>query len=311
MTTDSIASDATFETAVVGLDGSSGSRHALEWTVHNAGPHATLHLVHGASPASGLAVASLQPDPGELVAEPNRYLVEEWVAGLSNDDVDLVYHVLEEEPAAALVKIAGEAGAQAIVVGAHHQSKLGPRRIGSTVARLIEDPVTPIAVVPEHGDLVPTGSVVVGVGDDASITRALRWAVAYASTHELALSLVRVSPSRPLFSIDGLVSMLAYYIDPAVLSTWAFDDLAELAAEIRRSTDEELTISWSAPKRTRGPRLVEESADAALLVVDVRPDPDSPVPSWLHHAVRHAPCPIMLFPAPAGDHGIGGSGDGG
>jgi nucleotide-binding universal stress UspA family protein len=311
MTTESNSSDASIGTAVVGLDGSSGSRHALEWAVRNSAPHATLHLVHAVSPTLELAAGAVQIDSAGIVAERKRQLVEEWAAGVSDDDVNLVYHVLEDEPPAALAGLAAEVGAQVIVVGAHHQSKLGPRRIGSTIARLIDDPVTPIAVVPEHGDLVPAGSVVVGVGDDASMNSALGWAVAYASAHALALSLVRVSPTRPLFSIDGLVSMLAYYIDPGVLDTWALDDLAELAAEIRRSTDEEMTISWSAPKRPRGPRLVEESADAALLVIEVRSDPASPVPSWVHHAVRHAPCPIMLFPLPAGDQGDDGLGDGG
>ncbi len=298
MATDAGARDGSIETAVVGVDGRSGSQHAVEWAAGLAARHATLHLTHALSPTLELAAAAVQLDSGGMVARRRREM-EGWAAGLSGDDVNLVLHVLEDEPAPALRSVASEVEAQMIVVGAHHQTKLGPRRVGSTIALLVDQLRTPVAIVPEHTDLVPSGSVVVGVSDSTEVTDGMRWAVGFASTHGLALSLVRVVPTRPLFSIDGLLSMLAYYIDPGVLKSWALEDLADLADEIQRSTDEQLTISWSSPKRPRGPRLVEESADAALLVLDVRPEPASPVPSWLHHAIRHAPCPIVLFPAPS------------
>ena len=105
-------------------------------------------------------------------------------------------------------------------------------------------------------------------------------------------------PRRRLFSLDGLVERIAYSIDRGVVRTWALEDLAELAEEIRQSTDEELEISWSVHADTGRPRIVEASSDTVLLVLDAHTKDGSNAESWIHDRIKHAPCPTAVFGTP-------------
>jgi hypothetical protein len=185
-----------------------------------------------------------------------------------------------------------------IVVGTKGQVHRVPRSLGGGVRDLLAQSPRPVVVVPDGAELAPTGSVVVDVDHKEHIDDALRWAAQFAAAHGFALNLVRAGPRRRLFSLDGLVERMAYSIDPGVVRTWAHEDLAELAEEIRHSTDEELEISWSVREGTRRPRIVEASSDTSLLVLDAQTDDGSSAESWIHDRIKHAPCPTVVFGTP-------------
>lgn len=280
---------------VVGVDETPSSLHALGWASRLVGSSGTIHVVHSVSPSFELAVAAIQADSRRLVEKRTRAL-EEWIASV-DVATPVVRHVIEDDPAPALLRVADETNAGLIVVGTHRH-QVGPRRIGRTITRLVDFVTVPVAIVPENSDLSSPGTVVVAVDAVAELRAALRWAATLATERGLALSLVRADDHPPLFSVEGVVTRMAQFLDPSVLKAWAVDDLEALAAEVQRSTDEQLEISVAAPGRRPGPRLVKASTDAVMLVLEARPDPAGPVPSWVHHAIRHAPCTVVAFPGP-------------
>jgi nucleotide-binding universal stress UspA family protein len=280
---------------VVGVDETPSSLHALDWASRLVGPSGTLHVVHSVSPSFELAVAAIQADSRGLVEKRTRALGE-WIASV-DVTTPIVRHVIEDDPAPALLRVAGETNSGLIVVGTHRH-QLGPRRVGRTITRLVDFVTVPVAIVPENSDLNSPGTVVVAVDAVAEVRPALRWAAALATERGLALSLVRADDHPSLFSVEGVVTRMAQFLDPSVLKTWAVEDLAELAEEVQRSTDEQLEISVAAPGRRPGPQLVKASTDAVMLVMEARPDPAAPVPSWVHRTIRHAPCAVVAFPGP-------------
>jgi nucleotide-binding universal stress UspA family protein len=281
---------------VVGIDDSASSISALHWAAELLGSDGALHAVRAVSPSLELAAAAVQSKAPELVARAGQEL-ERATAAIRRGGRPVEHHVVEDQPESALRTVAAEVAADMIAVGVHRQAAHVPRRIGRTVSGLIDRAQHPLAVIPEGSLPSQPGTVVVAVGGGAELRPALRWAVDYAIEHGCALSLVRAADSPPMFSMDWMLTRMAHFIDPAVLGTWALDDLAELADQVQRSTDEELEISLAAAGRRAGPTLVEAGSHAALLVLEARPRPESPVPSWVHHAVRHTPCPAVLFPA--------------
>jgi nucleotide-binding universal stress UspA family protein len=285
---------------VVGVDESASSISALEWAADLLGSDGVLHAVRAVSPSLELAVAAVQAKSAELVASAGEEL-ERATATIRERGRPVVHHLVEDQPESALRSIATEVGADMIAVGVHRQAAHVPRRIGRTVSGLIDRAEHPFAVIPDGSRASQPGTVVVAVGGGAELRPALRWAVDYAMAHGQALSLVRAADSPPMFSMDWMLTRMAHFIDPAVLESWALDDLGDLAEQVQRSTDEELEISLSAAGRRAGPTLVEAGGQAALLVLESHPRPESPVPSWVHHAVRHTPCPAVLFPAVAAD----------
>jgi nucleotide-binding universal stress UspA family protein len=283
---------------VVGVDDSPDAAHALEWTAKVLAPEATIHAINAVSPAVELAVAAVQVDSAGLVARRRRQLEDEWTAAARETGAAVVCDVIEDTPARALLRVADHAAAAMIVVGLKGHVHRVPRSLGGTVRDLLAHSPCPIVLVPDGAELAPSGSVVVDVGHAEHVGEALRWAAEFAAARGLALNLVRAGPRRRLFSLDGLVERMAYSIDRDVVRSWALEDLAELAEEIRRSTDEELEISWSVHKDTRHPRAVEASHDTALLVLDARSDDGSGVESWIHDRIKHAPCPTAVFGTP-------------
>jgi nucleotide-binding universal stress UspA family protein len=282
---------------VVGVDDSSAAAHALEWTARVLAP-ATIHAVNAVSPATELAVAVVQYDSASLVDRRRRHLENDWTTAARAAGATVECHVLEDTPARALLRVADDAAATMIVVGMKGHVHRVPRPLPGVLRDLLGHSTRPVAVVPDGTEPHASGSVVVDVGHAEHVGDALRFAAAFAADRELALNLVRGGPRRRLFTLDGLLERLAYSIDPNVVRSWALEDLAELAEEIRRSTDEELQVSWSVHQESRRPRIIEASADTALLVLDASGEDRSGIESWIHDCIKHAPCPTAVFGTP-------------
>lgn len=221
-----------------------------------------------------------------------------WATAIA-DDVRTV-HVDEGAVADGLERIAAECGADLIVVGMHAQRRRVLRTLGPVVSTLLRCANRPVAVVGEeqvgHGS---EGSVVVGIGQSVATERAVWWAAGFAADQHARLELVRALPHRPVFRPDGLLDLLAFYIDPSMAAEWATQDIEAFAAEVDRSTDGEVAVDWSIPPGRPGPVLVEAGDHARLLVIGMhdRSSTDgNDVPSWCRHVLLHAPCPVVFVP---------------
>ena len=168
--------------------------------------------------------------------------------------------------------------------------------LGGVVRDLLKHSGRPVVVVPDGAEVGLSGSVVVDVGHAEHVGEALRWAAEFAARVASSLNLVRAgSPAPVLARRSGRAARLLHRSD--VVRSWALEDLAELAEEIRRSTDEELEISWSVHKDGRHPRIVEASSDTALLVLDAHTE-EASASSRIHDRIKHAPVPDRVFGTP-------------
>jgi nucleotide-binding universal stress UspA family protein len=321
-----VASRSPIQRAVVGIDGSPESLSALVWACRAVGSYGTVIAANAVTPGQALTVAAMQGDSADLVDQRLRE-IDEWVASAcaasvatpaidppesaataeNRPSASITTIVVEDDPVDALLRIAGEQGADTIIVGIHGQGRLGPRRLGRMATRLLHRTTLPLVIVhdePDRADIAPT--IVAGVGRGAATAAALQWAAEYADSRGAALELIRAMPPRPVFRADGLLDVMAYYIDPDLARSWTLEDIERAAGEIQETTDRELDIRWSAPVGSRAPTLVEASARATLLVLGLHDtsrgsdDGDHDVPGWLRRALVHAPCPVVVVPvAPA------------
>ena len=280
-------SESGVRSAVVGMDGSAASRAALEWTCDGLGRDDIVHAIH------------VRPDDDSSA----RADLEEWVAESSTGDASIRPVVLVGDPAERLLQAADDFGADLVAVGSHGQSDPLPQRLGHVARQLLRHTRAPIAIVGDDASAPATNTVVAGVGHGTATRAALRWATTYAVDHQTGLKLIRAVPDRPLFRSDGLLDVMAWYIDRDMATGWALEDLEAAADAIERSTDDDLTISWSAPSGSPGSVLADTSVGASLLVIGLHEDDHESatyhdVPHWLQRVITHAPCPVVVVPVP-------------
>lgn len=293
--------DMTIRNVVVGVDGSPESLSALRFSAATVGTNGIVHAVCAVSPALELAVAAVQIDTSSMISRITRDLETDWTEPVRDAGHQVACRVVEDDPADALLAAADDVDADLVVVGVHTKPAHGPRSVGRVTAKLIRQTDRPLAIVDtDHafasGD---AAAVVADAGTGGATPGAVRWAAGFADSYETALRLVRSTPNRPALGPDGLLDVLAFYLEPSMLREWAIDDLAELADQIQRSTEHDLTITWSAPSGPRGPRLIEVSGDTSLIVVgrNTATGAARTIPKALRHVITHAPCPVVIVPA--------------
>lgn len=290
----------TIRTVVVGLDGSAESMAALRWAGSVIDHDGVIHAVAAISPAQELAIAAVQIDSAQVITKLTRELEADWTAPLRDAGHNVVCQVIEDDPADALIQVSATVDADLIVVGVHAKPKHAPRTVGRVTAKLVHHTDRPLAIVDDGGEGSRSEytTVVAHAGHRAATDAAVQWAAGFADVHHTGLTLVRSTPYRPAFGPDGLLDVLGFYLDPAMLRQWAAEDLARLADEIQRSTEQHLRITWSSTSGAAGPRLIEASADAALIVVgrDTQAGHGHMMPNELRHVIIHAPCPVVVIP---------------
>jgi nucleotide-binding universal stress UspA family protein len=282
---------------VVGLDGAERSQGALEWIAQVVPDGGTIHAVHAVRPESHPEAVERRGDIEGWSDQIRSTLTER------GSTTTVVPHLVEAATADALLTVARRTGAHLIVVGSHRQAFEHPKLLGRTVGRLVHDSSVPLVIVgPQHA-AGRTGMVVAGVGTGETTNCAVAWAAAFAEQHRAGLALVRAIRREPFFTPEGVLSVIAWYLDPATLGRWALEDLQRVAHQAQDATESEIGIEWSAPVGKLGPELVEASEGADVLVIgrpERGPGVDQVVPPWLHHAIAHAPCPVVIVPAEDG-----------
>lgn len=223
-----------------------------------------------------------------------------WTATIADDLHEV--HVTDDDVAGGIERAADDRAADLVAVGMHDQRRRVLRGLGPVVRTLLESTTRPVVVVGEGhtAAATATATVVVGVGHGPATQAALRWAALLARERTARLELVRAVPHRPVFRPDGLLDLMAFYLDPSMAAEWAADDLETFAREVDRVTGEKVPVGWTVPSGRTGAVLVEASERAQLLVVGLHDRPgrdDRYVPPWCRHVLVHAPCPVVFVPA--------------
>ena len=142
------------ERVVVGIDGSTSSRAAIDWVLSRTGMGDTVVLVHAwRLPAvSGLEMPVASLADFEVAA---HRLAKETVDGLDVDPATgptVESLVVAGHPGPALIEAASEADADLVVVGSRGYGGFRGLLLGSVSTYVIHHATCPVAVIPPPDD---------------------------------------------------------------------------------------------------------------------------------------------------------------
>jgi nucleotide-binding universal stress UspA family protein len=275
---------------LVGVDASEAAAAALTWAGRLAASVGAEVVV-----ANVFEPSQAEVDPQryeELTGEARRRLAGEWSSPLTGTGVEHRPLLLTGAPD-QLLQAAEEEHADLVVVGPRGHGGFAGLHVGSVAHHLAHQTTRPLAIVPAPGAGAGLERIVVGVdGSDAS-AHAVRWTAG-----------------------------IARATSAEVVVVYAFEPLVEWVPETdprswRRTAEQELEGSWSAPLRDAGvsvrTRIVElahpvtalaavaDEDGAGLVVVGTRGIGGflglrlGRVPLQLVH---HTQLPVVLVPPP-------------
>lgn len=141
---------------VVGLDGSAGATHALEWCIDLAVDlEVEVLAVHALSPLAELGMALPPFDSDEWREHATEQFRDVWCQPLRDADVPHRTMVLDDYPVPALTHTAESRHADMIVVGAHGHGGLRDRVTGGVSLKLVQQADVPVVVVPPRSPTPP------------------------------------------------------------------------------------------------------------------------------------------------------------
>ncbi|WP_049579364.1 universal stress protein [Nocardiopsis sp. SBT366] len=261
---------------IVGVDGTDSSRHALEWSAHQASLRGLgVRIVAAANPLAtedfgvwGDEEERTEDGPG---AGARRLLdrASDWTSRLF-PELSVQTRLSYSRPTEALLTEAADPGAVAVVVGSRGLSGIAAAFVGSVGIELAARSPLPVIVLPrDHASAHGVRSrVIVGVDGSEPSRHALEFAFSQAEFGDT--DLVAVSAWQPLVAFAAATGPI-----PPEL----FDD-ATAAEAARHALDEELMdLRLLRPEvrvHTRVVRahpvvaLLEEATPADLIVVGSR-----------------------------------------
>ncbi|MEU3620002.1 universal stress protein [Streptomyces sp. NPDC006872] len=285
---------------VVGVDGSEPSLRAVDWAADEAALRgAPLRLVYASlwERYEGGSLAEDLNKPSEQVTAEDIVRTAAQRARMRRPDIAVSTDVLPEEPEYALVREGRNACA--LVLGTRGRSGFVEMLLGSvslTVAAHADCPV--IVLRGSHDNQVPAGArgrIVVGVGEQATDSAALRFAVQEAKLRHATLDAVRAwrcpaheTTDHPLLA--GEPARLHEQHAVEVLDKALKD--APAAVDLHRRTVE-------GPARRV---LLDASHEADLLVVGARRNPGHlglQLGRVAHAVLHHSACAVAVVPEQA------------
>ncbi|MGI9612927.1 MAG: universal stress protein [Acidimicrobiales bacterium] len=286
-------SECPFTSVAVGVDGSVAAGRAVAWAAERIRPGGTIELVYGSPDAAKRSSAS-------------AHLEDDWSETARKAGIDLRCTTSAEEPPVAVMKLADEVGADAVVVGAHGAGGAGRRSpfLGSVTRKLLIGSQRPLIVHNEVQSASDAGRVVGCVGYGPAAQAAAAWAAWYAATTNRKLELLHAVSNRPIFPIDAAMDVLGSYLGPGVDMSWASEDLAafgdELVADHPGLVVAPTVVRGSAVKAiTEAGRGLEPDDAAELVVIGRGAMPiSSPLPRTprLHRVIARSSCPVAVVP---------------
>ncbi|MFF3744293.1 universal stress protein [Streptomyces kronopolitis] len=286
---------------VVGVDGSDAGFLAVDWAVDAAARHELpLRLVYASrweryeDMTPGL---SLKRPAGEVLAD-NIVGAAVERAELHHADVDVSTQVLGDDPVSVLLRESDHASA--VVVGSRGRGAFAGLLLGSVGLAVAARARCPVIVV--RGDKAGLAAtherVLLGVGDSAHDSEAVRFAFREAAVRGCTLDAVRAwrcpaheTTGRPLHAGDP--ERRHEERASAVLE----ETLKGTAGEYPTVRVRRATVEGPAHKV-----LAHRSAAADLLVIGAQRRDGRPglqLGRVAHTAVHHAECPVAVVPQPA------------
>ncbi|GHC52672.1 universal stress protein [Streptomyces flavofungini] len=284
-------------TLIVGVDGSRSSLRALDWAADEAARGALpLRIVHasgwewyeGHEPSFGINREAVRAQADRVLAAAKAR------AGERDRSLDVTSEVLDEDPAAALIRESRQAAG--VIVGSRGRGRLAGLLLGSVSLSVAARASCPVTVV-RGGEQSLRGGfrrVVVGVDEAAGAAAAVGYAVRAAQQRDTELLAVHAW-RRPVPETTG-GPRPAGAADPRRLRAER-----ELDAALRSAVRDHgaVAVRHEAVEGQARAALLDASAAADLIVVGARRRPGhtglqlGPV----NHAVlHHAACPVTVVP---------------
>lgn len=265
---------------IVGVDGTDSSRHALEWSAHQAMLRGLgVRIVAAAGPLASVGVFAVHThvDPavplnqrtGDEGAESLLEYASDWVRRLF-PELRVQTRLAHARPVEALLAEASAENAVAVVIGSRGLSGIAAAFVGSVGIDLAARSPVPVVVLPhEHAAAHGVrGRVIVGIDGSAPSRRAVDFAFAQADFADT--DLVAVCAWQPLVAFAAATGPI-----PPEL----FDDTTAAEAA-RQSLEEELArprlrhagveVHTRVVRAHPAVALLEEATPADLIVVGSR-----------------------------------------
>ncbi|MFD5393262.1 universal stress protein [Streptomyces sp. NPDC127097] len=286
---------------VVGVDGSDASFRALDWAADEAMLHELpLRLVYASrwERYEGTELALGIDRPAERVLADNIVGGAAERATLRHADLDVSTQVLADDPEAVLLREGLDASA--VVVGSYGRGAFTGLLLGSVGLAVAARAQCPVIVV--RGDKAGLEGtherILLGVGDAAKGSEAVRFAFREAEARGCALEAVRAWRSPAHESTDH--PLLAgeperYHEDRA--AALLDEGLAEEVGEHPAVRVHRATVEGPAHRV-----MVHRSAAADLLVIGAQRRHSQfglQLGRVAHAALHHAACPVAVVPQPA------------
>jgi nucleotide-binding universal stress UspA family protein len=277
---------------IVGIDGSFASRAALIWTLAHAEPRGAEVVAVSAYPGAvggRLVGRPADHEQAETVATAGVAL-HELDAAIADivGDRDVERRVVAGSPGRVLSAIAGEEGANLLVVGRHGTGGHWYQVIGSVSRYCVRRSPVPIAVVPADWEPGSTSLIVAGFDASANSAAAVRWAVDFApaDAHVRALMALEV-PSWQ--TPDLVVSHLADALSREERRMLDALDIVDPSGLVER----DVVVKGARPA------LAAAAQRADLLVLGSHGSgrlPGNPLGSVSTWMLDIAPCPVVVVP---------------
>jgi nucleotide-binding universal stress UspA family protein len=302
---------------VVGIDGSESGLHAVDWAVDEAARHGvSLRLVHASLWERYESVRSFDTDrPAEQVLAEHILASSTERARLRNPDVEVSAVLHPEDAPAALLQ--ESAGAFAVVTGSRGRGGIAGRLLGSVSLEVAARAACPVIVVrgEERNRRGEFHRLVLGVGDAAEGSAAVRFALAEAAARRCPLDAVRAwhrpaheALDHPLIAPDATARVHeeeASFLLTEALQAAAGAETGGLAETDRADAEADRPETGIHRRVTEGrPHsvLLDASAEADLVVVGAQRHHGHlglQLGHVNHTLLHHALCPVAVVPEQA------------
>jgi len=286
---------------LVGVDGSEGNRHALEWALTESRIRgARLIAVYAWHiPVFAYSAPYFVPLPTDEMVEDGQKMLRETLAETGGDPDTADLRVAEGMPYNVLRDLAREPGVDLVVVGSRGRSTAGDLFLGSTSHALSHHCPKPVVIVPTGKHRAPVrprvGHIVTGTDGSSGADAAVRWAAEEAKRSDSLLEVVTAWTWTAPFFPTG--TDLSTPIDQVLKK--AADDV--LAQTVDRLDLHGLTVKLTAVEGAAADVLVERSEQADMLVVGRRglgPTLELVLGSVSHSCTHRSNVPVVVVPVP-------------
>ncbi|MGI9125933.1 MAG: universal stress protein [Mycobacterium sp.] len=261
-----MATAASTAPVIVGVDGSSASKVAVDWAARDAALRGvSLKLVHVLTPPTVMAFPEVPMPPGYLQwqEEQGRELLEKALAtvkdAIKGAPVEVTTEMVTGPSVPVLADLSTEA--QMVVVGCRGRGALARGLLGSISTGLVHHAKCPVAIIHDEDPLMPHPSqapVVVGVDGSPASDLAVGIAFEQASFRGVDLVAVHAWSDTGVFEFPGA--------DWSAMQAMGEETLSERLAGFQERYPDVLIRRVVVPDRPAH-QLLEQGESAQLLVV--------------------------------------------